>query len=35
MALWGGRFASETRDEVAKYTESLRPRVRDAYRWHL
>ena len=23
MALWGGRFASETRDEVAKYTESI------------
>ena len=23
MALWGGRFASETREEVAKYTESI------------
>ena len=23
MALWGGRFSSETRDEVAKYTESI------------
>jgi argininosuccinate lyase len=23
MALWGGRFTSETRDEVAKYTESI------------
>ena len=23
MALWGGRFSSDTRDEVARYSESI------------
>ncbi len=32
MALWGGRFSAETRDEVAEYTESI-SYDRRLYRW--